>query len=85
VEERMANMRGASYKRTWTTKDGNASTVPPEKQIRQEKDMWTGLVSARYYDEQILIRNVGLTSTGQLDNKTLALAAKLRLPHHRGP
>jgi hypothetical protein len=85
VEERMANMRGASYKRTWTTKDGNASTVPPEKQIRQEKDMWTGLVSASHYDDQILLRNVGLTSTGQLDNKTLALAAKLRLPHHRGP
>ena len=82
---RLANARGASYKRTWATRDGNATVIPPEKQARQEKDMWTGLVSSRYYDDQILIRNVGLTPTGQLDNKTLALAAKLKLPHHRGP
>ncbi len=32
----------------------------------------------------ILIRNVGLDATGKLDQATLNLSAKLKLPHHVG-
>jgi hypothetical protein len=32
----------------------------------------------------ILIRNVELDATGRLDQTTLSLAAKLKIPHHVG-
>ncbi len=34
--------------------------------------------------KHILIRDVGLDATGRLDQATLNLAAKLKLPHHVG-
>jgi hypothetical protein len=34
--------------------------------------------------EHILIRDVGLDASGKLNQNTLNLAAKLKVPHHQG-
>jgi hypothetical protein len=38
------------------------------------------LTSKRY----ILIRDVGLDTSGKLDNTTINLAVNLKIPHHQG-
>jgi hypothetical protein len=35
-------------------------------------------------DDQLLIRSVGLSSQGKLDETSVMLAAKLNIPHHVG-
>ena len=32
----------------------------------------------------ILVRDVGLDATGKLDNISIKLASKLKIPHHQG-
>jgi hypothetical protein len=46
--------------------------------------LWWGKIPMEAVSSHILIRNVGLDATGKLDQATLNLSAKLKLPHHVG-
>jgi hypothetical protein len=35
-------------------------------------------------DKHILIRGLGLSALGKLDNETVKIAARLEIPHHEG-
>jgi hypothetical protein len=46
--------------------------------------LWWGKIPMEAVSSHILIRDVGLDATGKLDQATLNLAAKLKIPHHVG-
>jgi hypothetical protein len=71
------------FHKTWALSDGSATKVAPE--ISKKKSiLWTGQIPLIFLDDQLLVRNVGLSSQGKLDVTTVNLAAKLKLPHHVG-
>ncbi len=63
--------------------DGRATTVAPANS-KKRSPFWTGKIPTDFLDEQLLVRNVGLSSQGRLDDTTVNLAAKSKLPHHVG-
>ncbi len=82
-EEKYENLKKVGIHKTWALLDGIATTIAPE--ISKKKSvLWTGQIPFVFLDDQLLVRNVGLSSQGKLDTTTLNLAAKLKLPHHVG-
>ncbi len=76
-------MKTVRLYKTWALSDGSATKVAPE--ISKKKSVpWTGQIPFVFLDDQLLARNVGLSSQGKLDVTTMNLAAKLKLPHHVG-
>jgi hypothetical protein len=76
-------LKTVSFHRTWALSDGSATKVAPE--ISKKKSvLWTGQIPFVFLNDQLLVRNVGLSSQGKLDVTTMNLAAKLKIPHHVG-
>ena len=83
VTEKLRNLKGIVFRKTWSLPDGRATTIAPIIS-RKRSLLWTGQIPISFLDEQLLIRNVGLSSQGVLDDTTANLAAKLKIPHHVG-
>ena len=73
-----------SYK-DWefSIENGEATIIAPALQGRRAP-LWTGQIPLGFLDDQLLIRSVGLSSQGKLDDTSAMLAAKLNIPHHVG-
>ena len=84
LKERLRSLKEAVFRKTWSLADGSATTIAPVNS-RKRSLLWTGKIPTDFLDEQLLVRNVGLLSSqGKLDDTTVNLAAKLKLPHHVG-
>jgi hypothetical protein len=83
LKERVRSLQDATFRKTWSLIDGRATTIAPAKS-KKRSSLWTGKIPTDFLDEQLLVRNVGLSSQGKLDDTTVILAAKLKLPHHVG-
>ena len=83
LKERVRSLQDATFRKTWSLIDGRATTIAPADS-KKRSSLWTGKIPTDFLDEQLLVRNVGLSSQGKLDDTTVILAAKLKLPHHVG-
>ena len=83
---RTSNLKEARFRKTWVLNFGKgvATQSPPKNTARIIKDLWTGKVSRLFWDEQLLVRNVHISSKGKLDDVTISILSKLRIPHHLG-
>jgi hypothetical protein len=84
--DRLSRLEDATFLRTWCLDNGRgeATTKPPIKSVRRAKDLWTYKFWKSEVKELVLIRNVGLTGSGKLDQKTAQIASTLIIPHHVG-
>ncbi len=62
---------------------GYATTISPEG-ISKTRDIWSGKIMISDLNDHFLIRNVELHDDGKLSIATVALATKLKYPHHQG-
>ncbi len=83
LKERIRSLKEVVFCKTWTLIDGRATTVVPANS-KKRSSLWTGKIPTDFLDEQLLVRNVGLSSQGKLDDTTVNLATTLKLPHHVG-
>jgi hypothetical protein len=83
-EDRLSQIQKAVFLRTWALPTGEATTVDP-KSSRKRSYLWTGLVSLRFLDDVLLVRNVGMTNLGSFSAPTAAMVAYLKIAHHVGP
>jgi hypothetical protein len=83
LKERKRSLQKAVFRKTWSLIDGSATTIAPADS-KKRSSLWTGKIPTDFLDEQLLVRNVGLSSQGKLDDTSVILAAKLKLPHHVG-
>ncbi len=83
LKERLRSLKEVAFRKTWSLMDGRATTVAPADSKKRSL-LWTGKIPTDFLDEQLLVRNVGLSSQGKLDDTTVNLAAKLKIAHHVG-
>jgi hypothetical protein len=83
VKERLKTLKNVVFSKTWTLPNGEATIVAPALQGRRAP-LWTGQTPLGFLNDQLLIRSVGLSSQGKLDDTSAMLAAKLNIPHHVG-
>jgi hypothetical protein len=83
VKDRLKSLRNVIFSKTWTLPNGEATIIAPALQGRRAP-LWTGQIPLGFLDDQLLIRSVGLSSQGKLDETSVMLAAKLNIPHHVG-
>jgi hypothetical protein len=86
VRDRKERLREALFLRTWCLNGGKGdpTTTPPATKYARMNHLWWGKIPMEAVSSHILIRDVGLDATGKLDQATLNLAAKLKIPHHVG-
>jgi hypothetical protein len=48
------------------------------------KHLWWGRIPLEDVEKHILVRNIGISALGKLDEETLKLAAQLNIPQHEG-
>ena len=63
---------------------GKAIMTPPYPDNLDTR-VWEGPIDKKDWGKTVLIRNVGVTSAGKLENPALKLAIKLLLPHNHTP
>ncbi len=81
LKERIRSLKEVVFRKTWSLMDGRATTIAPANSKKRSL-LWTGKIPTDFLDAHLLVRNVGLSSQGKLDDTTLSLATKLKLPHH---
>jgi hypothetical protein len=81
--KRLRRVQEAIFLKTWASTTGEAITSDPLIS-RRKSPLWTGLVSLKFLDEVLLVRNVGLTALGSLTPATNVLVANLKIAHHVG-
>ncbi len=86
VQDRKERLSEALFLRTWCLNGGKGdpTTTPLSTKYARLNHLWWGKIPMGAVSNYILIRDVGLDATGRLDQITLNLAAKLKLPHHVG-
>jgi hypothetical protein len=80
-EDKLSHIQKAVFLRTSTLPTGEATTVKP-KSLRKKNNLWTGLVSLKFLDDVLLVRNVGMTNLGSFSEPIAALVANLKIAHH---
>ncbi len=60
------------------------TTTPPTTTHGKLRHLWWGRISLEDVAKHILVRGVGLSALGKLDEDTIKLAANLSIPHHEG-
>ena len=78
VKDRLKNLKNVVFSKTWTLPNGEATIVAPDLQGRRAP-LWTAQIPLGFLDEQLLVRNVGLSSLGKLDGTSVSMAAKLNI------
>ncbi len=71
LKERIRSLKEVVFRKTWYLMDGRATTVAPANSKKRSL-LWTGRIPTDFLDEQLLVRNVGLSSQGKLDDTTVA-------------
>ncbi len=60
----LEKLKTVSFHKTWALSNGSATTVAPE--ISKKKSvLWTGQIPFVFLNDQLLVRNVGLSSQGK--------------------
>jgi hypothetical protein len=81
-------LKQAHFRRTWYmhggVNHGKALMTPPYPNNPALR-LWEGPLDIKDLSRMMLVRNIGLTSAGCLDKASLALAAKLSIPHNFTP
>jgi hypothetical protein len=86
-EERKERLEEANFLRTWCLDRGKGlpTTTPPATTHGKLKHLWWGRIPLEDITKHILIvRGVGLSALGKLDEDTIKLVANLGIPHHEG-
>ena len=86
IKKRKERLRHATFLRTWCLDRGKgaATTTSPKTPYGRLNYLWRGRIPIESLDDHILIRDVGLSALGKLDQKSIEMAAKLGIPHHQG-
>jgi hypothetical protein len=86
VKERSRNIKTATFLRTWCLDKGTGlpTTTPPLTNHGKLNHLWWGRIPLEDVDKHILIRGLGLSALGKLDDAAIKLAAQLDVPHHEG-
>jgi hypothetical protein len=86
VEERKERLGEANFLRTWCLDRGKGlpTTTPPTSNHGKLRHLWWGRIPLEDVGKHILVRGVGLSALGKLDEGTIKLAAGLSIPHHEG-
>ncbi len=82
-KQRLCRLQELVFLRTWTLHTGEATTVDPALSRKRNK-LWTGQIPHKFLDDVVLVRNVGLTASGNLTPATASLATKLDIAHQVG-
>ncbi len=48
------------------------------------KHLWWGRIPLEDVEKHVLVRNIGVSALGKLDEETVELTAQLNVPHHEG-
>ncbi len=83
MKGRLKSLKNVVFSKTWTLPNGEATIIAPALQGRRAP-LWTGQIPLGFLDDQLLIRSVGLSSQGKLNDTSATMAAKLNIPHHVG-
>ncbi len=83
MKERLKILKNVVFSKFWTLPNGEATIGAPALQGRRAP-LGTGQIPLGFLNDQLLIRSVGLSSQGKLDDTSAMLAAKLNIPHHVG-
>jgi hypothetical protein len=86
IEERKERLKEANFLRTWCLDRGKGlpTTTPPTTTHGKLSHLWWGRIPLEDVAKHILVRGVGLSALGKLDEDTIKLAANLSIPHHEG-
>jgi hypothetical protein len=86
MEERKERSKEANFLRTWCLDRGKGlpTTTPPTTAHGKLKHLWWGRIPLEDVAKHILVRGVGLSALGNLDENTIKFAANLSIPHHEG-
>ncbi len=82
VKERSKNIKSATFLRTWCLDRGTGllTTIPPTTNHGRLNHLWWGRIPMEDVDKHILVRGLGLSALGKLDNETVKIAARLDIP-----
>jgi hypothetical protein len=84
--EKRRRLKGATFLRTWCLDRGTGlpTTTSPTSVHGRLNYLWWGRIPLEDISKHVLIRGVGLSALGKLDNETIKLAAQQDMPHHAG-
>ena len=84
LERKSERISKATFRRTWYIsqgKDNGKATNRPPYPDNHDLRVWEGPIPHKEISKTVLVRNVGLTSEGQLCPESVKLAAGLHCPH----
>jgi hypothetical protein len=86
IGERKERLGEANFLRTWCLDRGKGlpTTTPPISNHGKTKHLWWERIPLEDVSKHMLVRGVGLSALGKLDEGTIKLAANLSIPHHEG-
>ena len=86
ILEKQRRFKAANFLRTWCLDSGKGlpTTTPPTSNHGKMKYLWWGRIPLEDVEKHILVRNIGISALGKLDEETMKLAAQLNIPHHEG-
>jgi hypothetical protein len=86
IIEKQRRLKAANFLRTWCLDRGRGlpTTTPPTSNHGRMKHLWWGRIPLEDVEKHILVRNIGISALGKLDEETVKLAAQLNIPHHEG-
>ena len=84
--QKRRRLKDATFLRTWCLDRGTGlpTTTPPTSVHGRLNHLWWGRIPLEDIGKHVLIRGVGLSALGKLDNETIKLAAQQDIPHHAG-
>ena len=88
LEKITARLEQAHFRRTWYMHGGihhGQALMTPPYPNNPALRLWEGPLDIKDLNKMMLIRNVGISTAGRLDKTSLALAAKLSIPHNYTP
>jgi hypothetical protein len=86
LHQRISNIENATFLRTWCLDKGSGlpTTTPPLTNHGKLNYLWWGRIPMEDVDKHLLVRAIGLSALGKLDENTIKLASQLKIPHHEG-
>ncbi len=86
IEKRKERLGEENFLRTWCLDRGKGppTTTPPTTTDGKLRHLWWGRIPIEDVAKHMVVRGVGLSALGKLDEDTTKLAANLSIPHHEG-
>lgn len=85
---RAERLRQAHFRRTWYIRSGKhrgRATINPPYPDKPQLRAWSGPLLKDELNQCLLVRNLRLSSEGQLDSESLRMAVRLPIPHATTP